>query len=85
MRDKGKFFYKKRWFSLCSAHLQYNYECINCNTGTWKNVWRTNIEKVVFILSPKLYNWLLKFKKIQIINIKKKDGYKKNRRNQRKN
>ena len=24
MRDKGRFFLKERWFSLCSAHQQYD-------------------------------------------------------------
>ena len=86
MRDKGKLFYKERWFSLCSAHQQYDKECNTCNIGTWENVWRTNIEKVVFIISPKLYRWLLKFKKVETIDIKKQDEPKKYyRRNQRKN
>jgi hypothetical protein len=84
MRDKGKYFCKERWFSICSAHQIYNKECSTCNVGTWENVWRTNIEKVVFIISPKLYKWLLKFKKVDIV--KKQDEPKKYyRRNQRKN
>lgn len=84
MVDKGKYFYKERWFSMCSVHQQYNKECPTCNIGTWENVWRTNIEKLVFIISPKLYKWLLKFKKVEIT--KKQDESKKYyRRNQRKN
>ena len=84
MRDKGKYFWKERWFSLCSAHQKYNKECNTCNVGTWENVWRTNIEKVIFTISPKLYKWLLKFKKVEIA--KKQDEPKKYyRRNQRKN
>ena len=86
MRDKGIFFWKERWFSLCSYHQKYDKECNTCNIGTWENVWRTNIEKVVFIISPKIYKWLLKFKKAETINIKKQDEPKKYyRRNQRKN
>ncbi len=84
MRDKGKYFCKERWFSICSAHQTYNKECNTCNVGNWENVWRTNIEKVIFIISPKLYKWLLKFKKVEIV--KKQDEPKKYyRRNQRKN
>ena len=84
MRDKGKYFWKERWFSLCSTHQTYNKECRTCNVGTWENVWRTNIEKVIFTISPKLYKWLLKFKKVEIA--KKQDEPKKYyRRNQRKN
>lgn len=84
MRDKGKYFRKEKWVSLCSAHQNYNKECNTCNVGTWENVWRTNIEKVIFTISPKLYKWLLKFKKVEIV--KKQDEPKKYyRRNQRKN
>lgn len=84
MRDKGKYFWKERWFSICSTHQKYNKECNTCNVGTWENVWRTNIEKVIFTISPKLYKWLLKFKKVEIV--KKQDEPKKYyRRNQRKN
>ena len=85
MRDKGILFWKQRWFSICSAHQQYNKECKTCNVGCWENVWRTNIEKLVFIISPKLYKWILKFKKVETINIKEQDEPKKYyRRNQRK-
>jgi len=77
MRDKGRFFRKERWFSICSTHQLYNKECSTCNVGTWENVWRTNVEKLVFIISPKLYKWLLKFKKVQTIDIKKQDEPKK--------
>ena len=84
MRDKGKYFWKEKWFSICSTHQKYNKECNTCNVGTWENVWRTNIEKVIFTISPKLYKWLLKFKKVEIV--KKQDEPKKYyRRNQRKN
>lgn len=84
MRDKGKYFWKERWLSLCSVHQKYNKECNTCNVGTWENVCRTNIEKVIFTISPKLYKWLLKFKKVEIV--KKQDEPKKYyRRNQRKN
>ncbi len=83
MKDRGKYFWKERWFSLCSAHKIYNKECSTCNVGTWENVWRISIEKVVFIISPKFYKWLLKFKKVEI---KKQDEPKKYyRRNKRKN
>jgi hypothetical protein len=86
MRDKGRFFWRERWFSLCSAHQQYNKECKTCNVGMWENVWRTNIEKLVFIISPKIYKWLLKFKKTELINIIEQNEPKKYyRRNQRKN
>ena len=86
MRDKGIFFWKKRWFSICSAHQQYNKECSTCNVGSWANVWLNNITSVVFKISPKLYIWMMKFKKVQFENIKEQDEPKKYyRRNQRKN
>lgn len=77
MRDKGILFWRERWFSICSAHQQYNKECSTCNVGTWTNVWLNNITSLIFKISPKLYTWLMKFKKIQFENIKEQDESKK--------
>lgn len=37
--DKGKFFWKKRWYSICSAHMVYDKDCPRCNVGGWHNLW----------------------------------------------
>lgn len=38
MREKGKFLWKKRWYSICSAHQDYKEDCPRCNAGTWNNI-----------------------------------------------
>lgn len=38
-KDRGKFFWKKRWFSICSAHMYYQEDCPRCNAGGWHNLW----------------------------------------------
>jgi len=37
--SKGKLFWKKEWYSICSRHYIYNRNCNLCQTGSWRNVW----------------------------------------------
>ncbi len=60
MRDKGKFFRKERWVSLCSTHQTYNKECRTCNTGSWNNIWMINISSFVYKISPTIWKWFIK-------------------------
>lgn len=41
---RGKWFWKKRWYSICSAHKDHNKDCQLCKTGSWHNVWLGAIE-----------------------------------------
>jgi hypothetical protein len=75
MKDKGNFFWKKRWFSICT-HIFYQKECDNCNIGRWENVWKKTTIEVISVLSPKLWNLVNKYKTTEI-NIKKNDEPKK--------
>jgi hypothetical protein len=36
---KGKWFWKKRWLSICSAPEGHDKDCSRCKTGSWNNVW----------------------------------------------
>jgi|AntAceMinimDraft_16_1070373.scaffolds.fasta_scaffold16553_3 hypothetical protein len=57
IREKGKFFWKKRWYSICSIHYEYNKECPMCNAGTWSNVWGTAISSFFCDHLYKLWFW----------------------------
>ena len=43
----GRLWWKKRWFSICSAHGEYNEACGMCKAGYWKNVWQWKLDKLV--------------------------------------
>lgn len=60
MRDRGKYFNRERWVSICSAHRDYNKDCKTCNVGSWNNVWRMNIASFIYKRSPRLWKWGLK-------------------------
>jgi hypothetical protein len=53
MREKGCFFWKQRWYSICSAHLEYDKDCPRCQTGYWKSVVVGAIEHFVYKYSYK--------------------------------
>lgn len=39
LREKGWFFWKQRWYSICSAHLEYDDTCPRCKVGYWHYTW----------------------------------------------
>lgn len=55
MKEKGDFFWKKRWFSICSIHYSHNDECNICKKGYWINVWKYNISSFIFKINPKFW------------------------------
>lgn len=57
IRTRKKFWYKERWFSICSAHYEYNENCTLCKAGEWKNVWMWHISHTFYKLTPKLWRW----------------------------
>jgi hypothetical protein len=69
-KDQGKFFRKKRWFSICSKHRIYNKECDICQHGTWVNVWKNNISGYVYGITPRFWIWWVNFPKYAL-NFKK--------------
>ena len=44
LTTKGKFFWKKRWYSICSAHVEYDENCPRCKVGAWHNMWGIAID-----------------------------------------
>lgn len=41
--ERGKFFWKEKWYSICSIHGIHDPFCKICQTGRWHNVWMTAI------------------------------------------
>ena len=58
--DSGKFFWRKRWYSICSAHQSHKEDCNMCNVGSWHNVWLSQCSNIIYRISPKAYTWLLR-------------------------
>ena len=48
MRTKGKYFWKKEWYSICSLHMEYQENCPLCNKGQWINVTRHWFNKLLY-------------------------------------
>ena len=78
MKDKGFFIFKKRWYSMCSAHQEYQQDCTLCNVGSWKNILIGKIESIINKISPFLYKKIQSYKKISLeqINEDKRRTYK---------
>jgi hypothetical protein len=53
--ERGRFFWKKRFFSICSVHSRWEPTCKVCKHGSWMNVWQWRFEGVIFKLWPKLW------------------------------
>jgi len=59
MKTKGKFFWKYKWYSICSMHYNHDPNCNMCNCGTWTNVWTHAIGSVIYKLFPSLWRWYM--------------------------
>lgn len=57
MKTKGRFFWKKGWYSFCSKHYHHDFECKGCNSGTWEYVWIVKISNFIYKVSPGLWIW----------------------------
>jgi hypothetical protein len=58
MRTKGKFIFKKEWYSFCSIHHEYDEKCGACNGGSWYSIYRRKLEKI-YSVCPKLRRKIL--------------------------
>lgn len=54
---RGKLFWKERWFSICSAHIDRNPDCAQCDHGHWVNVFSNRVQKKIFNISPKIWKF----------------------------
>jgi hypothetical protein len=59
MLTKGKFFWKKTWYSFCSRHREYDETCNICTSGSWSNNWIHSIGNVIYKNCPTLWIWWL--------------------------
>lgn len=59
MKDRivGKFWWKKRWYSVCSSHFVYEDDCPRCRVGSWENLWRIKIGNYIYNLCPEIWMW----------------------------
>lgn len=58
METKGKFFWKKRYYSICSIHgLKPNSNCSLCKRGGWYNVWNLNISSFFHEHFTRVWCW----------------------------
>lgn len=57
MKDKGMLFWKKRWFSICSAHHSYQKDCKLCNAGSYYNAWSVKWSQLIYKLFPETWRW----------------------------
>ena len=87
---KGKYFWKKEWYSICSIHHQHNEKCEMCNTGNWHNVllgnilnflyYKINIFYKIWQLWQKFFG-KLKFQSYKDIKIERRKKLKKIKKN----
>lgn len=57
MKTKGKYFWKKGWYSICSMHRDENDDCQMCQTGRWVNVCGYNVSSFIYGKWPNLWRW----------------------------
>ena len=55
--QKGKLWWCKTWFSICSKHQSYDPDCSLCNIGTWKNNYKLKISKIINRIIPGVWKW----------------------------
>lgn len=45
---KGNLWWKQEWISFCSAHPTYNKDCNTCQAGSWHNVWKLYLNRIIY-------------------------------------
>lgn len=68
MKERGKWFWKEQWYSICSrAHNEdmYDKDCPLCQVGNWHNVWLNKIEGFFHDHCYKLWYWWINRKPIK--------------------
>ena len=57
MRIKGKYFWKKQWYSICSKHTSHYDNCKLCDVGKWENTWSLKISTYFHQNFYYLWSW----------------------------
>lgn len=60
---KGKLFWKKEWFSICSIHHDFDPNCELCNIGSWHNIILYNIGLFIYKMMPDIWKFFKNIKR----------------------
>jgi len=55
--SRGRGLFREEYYSICSAHQEFNQECSTCKIGSWHNVWLGVANSVLFKVWPALWIW----------------------------
>lgn len=53
----GRWWWRREWYSICSAHQSYDPNCATCQYGSWQNLWLLKCSYFFFWLCPPLWRW----------------------------
>ena len=63
MRERGEWYNKEHWYSICSKHREYEQDCDLCGTGEWRSVLGTKVSSIIYLIAPRLWRkWTNYFK-----------------------
>lgn len=54
---RGRFPFRRTWYSICSMHYYHDESCDLCKTGDWSNDVRHWLGGRVFRYCPRLWRW----------------------------
>lgn len=58
MRQRGEGKDLEQWYSICSAHHDYDENCPRCSVGRWINVEESRLDRELFAKDPKKWREL---------------------------
>lgn len=67
--ERGPWYNRSRWYSICSAHQNHDPECKLCQIGDWRNENKLKISSLVYKISPKIWIWWVNRKPLSFKNI----------------
>jgi len=62
---KGKLFWKKEWFSICSIHHEFDADCHMCKVGSWNNIISYKIGGIIFKIMPNIWKYFKNKRRIK--------------------
>ena len=57
MESKGRWFWRRDWYSVCSSHQRVRHDCARCRTGHWHYRWLRRIDGVIYQRYPRFWVW----------------------------
>lgn len=58
--ETGDFFWKRKWYSICSKHKDHNFGCSKCQVGSWHYVSLMAISERLYLRFPGFWAWWIK-------------------------